>query len=399
MNLVQKMFVSSLCAHCLTLNLIAQAQKSGGPNMTQKTRLTRPTARSQPPSTTGTASPSVSGSTNKTTSVSAPAARSPWDLEMDAGQAVWNTVGKRAMANGTWDAAEYSRAMVEVEQHYRKALELSSQGSLIDQSRGWYQMARVLFFQKNYSDSFDYFMQALNLRKKADPADTLEVGDIYEQLAMCKGMGQDNQASYDYALKAYRIYSKFLPRDDVKFQFIVRVLGQFCSSPAEAIAYKRQEADSTIKNYGQHPGLVACSVFMVAIEQGNAGLLDEAIATADEAASYAQREPNNTYGRFIEQNVQHWQRQKAGLEAPWDVIYEPRYAGRRPRVKKVDNPNPPTVAMIGGSGVHGSGGGFGDARPQTPPPRPRRTYPTQSTPSQSTPTQSTASLPPDNQTT
>ncbi len=373
-NLVLKLFVGIVCLPLIAPAACAQAQRSGNTPIAAKAVVGKApgsvlTPAKQPAGKAAGVKPVGKDQTDRLALPPTSAKKAPWDLEMDAGQDVWNTVGKRATANGGWDQAEYDRAMAEVEEHYRRAFDLAKQGSLTDQSRAWYQLGRVLFYQKRYAESFDYYTSALNLRKQADPADTLDVGDIYEQLAMCKGMIEDNQASYDYALKAYRIYSKLLPKDDNKFQYVVRTLGQFCASPAEAIAYKRQEAECTKKNYAKYPGLIACSVFMVAIEQGNAGLLDEALQTAAEAASYAAQEPGDRYGEFIEWNVKHWRRQKAGVEAPWDVIYEPRYAGRRPRVKKVDHPNPPTVAMLDGSDagrVRSEGETDKPLRPATP---------------------------------
>lgn len=274
------------------------------------------------------------------------AAPPPWKKEFDEGQSIRYNA-RPVDQNGKYDAAGYKATLAKAEEHLRAALELAKDASPVDRANILFDLAQCVFSAGRYSDARDLFEQTISTRKQGDPRETLEIADCYQNIAMCKSLIGENDTVIDDVRSAYAIFNKFLPDDDQKLDYCAAMLADYAASPAEAVPYRRQRVKIHLKQNAQkYPALIGALMVSLAVDLANSGQLTEAVSVAEEAISYCRKEGERytPYCNFIQGNIKHWTRQKAGLEPAWDVVYNQRYAGRNPR-SKPENPNPPTVSL------------------------------------------------------
>ena len=253
--------------------------------------------------------------------------------------------------NKTFDEHFYQGVLSKVEDKLRQAVQLAQQENVpLDQADAMYRLGDCFLYQKRYKDGIEAVQQSMYLRKSVNPVDTIEIGECYSKIAMLKNMGQfGKDTMIDDVRNSYEIFSKFMPADDQRLMFDVKMLAEYASSPEEAVQFRKQDVQISIKNYGEKsPLLVGSEYFVLAIELGNNGQLNEAIDTAQQAIDWCNKGGGyGAYSNYMQTTMDHWRRQLAGSEPAWNVVYHARYAGRNPRSKPL-NPNPPTVMANAG---------------------------------------------------
>ncbi|MBX9692749.1 MAG: matrixin family metalloprotease [Cyanobacteria bacterium] len=332
------------------------------------TRVSRPNTKA---ATTATNQPG-SSSGNKQAQKSV---RKPWQDILEKVDQLLTTNSSFLTPQGTFDNDRYTRVFSEREQLTRQALSMAQAGgSAHDQGEVMFKLGGALFYNKKYAEAAQAFHDAITLLKKDNPADTLEIGKCYEQIGICKGMmmsyttieqlNQQKVGVVDYMQSAYDIFSRFLPSDDPQMLMPVSFLASYAASPADKIKYQSQKLKISQKQYGdKYPGLVASEMYMLAIAYGDNGELSKAIELGCQAARICRQDAaQGPYSGFMDETVEHWRRQSSGQEKSWDVIYNPKYAGRNPR-STPQNPSPPTVARQPGAGQIP---GFGPTSSYTP---------------------------------
>ncbi len=252
---------------------------------------------------------------------------------------------------GKFDDQFYRNNLSQVEAKLHQAVDLAEKQNVpLDQAQALYSLGDCCLYQKRYQEAVEAFSQSINRRKQANPVDTIEVADAYAKIAMCKNMGQlDKATMIDDVRNSYEIYSKFMPPDDQRLLFDVKMLAEYAASPEDAVQYRKQTVQIVMTSYGSsQPLLVGSEIFMLSIELGNSGQLNEAIETAQQAIAWCGRAGGyGAYSNYMAQTSEHWKRQLSGLEPAWEVVYHGRYAGRNPR-RKPERPNPPTVLSAAG---------------------------------------------------